>query len=210
MRIVCISDTHSLHDHIPDLPNGDVLIHAGDCTGSGSIPRGFEFVEWFGALPYRHKVLIAGNHDYCFQAYPEWMREHCEKQGVIYLEDESIVINGVKFHGSPWTPFFRDMSFNALPNLMAEKMALVPADTNVLITHGPARGALDYIPNEDIRVGCLSIQARIPFLKQLKAHVCGHIHESYGELWKDGVLRVNASICTERYQPTNRPIVIEL
>jgi len=210
LRLVCISDTHSMHEHIPELPDGDLLVHAGDCTGSGSVPRGFEFVDWFGALPYRHKILIAGNHDYCFEDYGLLMREHCKKCDVIYLEDESILINGVKFHGSPWTPFFRDMSFNASPKLMAEKMAQVPDDTQILITHGPARGVFDYVPQDDLHVGCLSIGARLPFLKQLKAHVFGHIHEGYGVKERDGVIFANVSTCTVDYRPTNEPIVIDL
>lgn len=212
MRLVCISDTHSLHEHIPELPEGDVLIHAGDCTGSGSIPRGFEFVEWFGALPYRHKILIAGNHDYCFEDYGDWMREHCKKCDVIYLEDESTLINGVKFHGSPWTPFFGDMSFNASPELMAEKMALVPEDTNVLITHGPALGIFDWIPDLGERVGSFEVAKTIDRLPKLKAHICGHIHEGYGfgVRESDGIKFANASTCTERYKPTNPPIIIDL
>jgi Icc-related predicted phosphoesterase len=210
MRIVCISDTHSLHDHIPELPDGDVLIHAGDLTGSGSIPKGFEAIEWLGSLPHSYKLLIAGNHDFCFEDYGPWMREQCEKCGVIYLEDESTVIKGVKFHGSPWTPFFRDMSFNASPNLMAEKMALVPSNTQVLITHGPPRGVFDYVPQDDLHVGCLSIDARLPFLKKLRLHVFGHIHEGYGMKEQDGVIYANVSTCTVNYRPTNAPIVIDI
>ena len=37
MRLVCISDTHSLHRRIPDVPDGDVLILAGDCLGAGTL-----------------------------------------------------------------------------------------------------------------------------------------------------------------------------
>jgi predicted phosphodiesterase len=30
MRLVVISETHGLHNRIKELPDGDVLIHAGD------------------------------------------------------------------------------------------------------------------------------------------------------------------------------------
>lgn len=210
MRIVCISDTHSMHEHIPELPNGDVIIHAGDCTASGSIPSGLEFVEWFGSLLHRYKILIAGNHDFCFEDYGDRMREHCKKCDVIYLEDESTLISGVKFHGSPWSPFFRNMAFNASPKLIAEKMALVSSDTQVLITHGPPRGIFDFVPRDGLHVGCLSIEARLPFLKQLRVHVFGHIHEGYGMKEQGGVVYANVSTCTDKYRPTNAPIVIEL
>lgn len=212
MRLVCISDTHSLHEEIKDLPAGDVLIHAGDCTGAGTLRRGFDFVDWFAAQRHRHKILIAGNHDFCFVDYSAWMREHCKKKGVIYLEDESIVIDEIKFHGSPWTPIFRNMAFNASPALMGQKMALVPEDTNVLITHGPALGIFDWIPDLGERVGSFEIAKIIDRLPKLKAHICGHIHEGYGFGIResDGVKFANASTCTERYKPTNPPIIIDL
>ncbi|MFC0704164.1 Predicted phosphoesterase [Marinobacter persicus] len=212
MRLVCISDTHSRHEKMLPIPDGDALIHAGDLTGSGSIPKGFEAIEWLGSLPHSYKLLIAGNHDFCFEDYGPWMREQCENCGVIYLEDESTVINGVKFHGSPWTPFFRNMSFNAHPDLMAKKMALVPNDTNVLITHGPPLGIFDWIPDLGERVGSFELAKTIDRLPNLKAHIFGHIHEGYGfgVRESDGIKFANASTCTERYKPTNPPIIIDL
>ena len=36
MRIVCISDTHSLHNGmVHEIPSGDVLIHSGDISNRG-------------------------------------------------------------------------------------------------------------------------------------------------------------------------------
>lgn len=38
MRVVCISDTHGLHDELQAarrIPDGDVLVHAGDFTDTG-------------------------------------------------------------------------------------------------------------------------------------------------------------------------------
>lgn len=37
MKLVCISDTHSLHQRIPDVPDGDVLTHVDDCLGAGTL-----------------------------------------------------------------------------------------------------------------------------------------------------------------------------
>ena len=34
MRLVCISDTHTFHEDV-NLPDGDILIHAGDFTNKG-------------------------------------------------------------------------------------------------------------------------------------------------------------------------------
>ncbi|WP_417521918.1 metallophosphoesterase [Marinobacter sp.] len=210
MRLVCISDTHSLHTQIPPLPDGDVLVHAGDCTGSGSLPALDEFTKWFGSLPHKFKVLIAGNHDFAFERYPAWSREMCEKNDITYLQDEAVRIEGVSFYGLPWTPFFHNMGFNADQKIMTEKVALIPNDTNVLITQGPARGLFDYVHVDGVSAGCPSLQARLPHLNHLRAHICGHIHEGYGKVRKNGVTYVNAASCTERYQPTNPPIVIDI
>lgn len=106
MRLVCISDTHSRHEGIKIVPDGDILVHAGDCTASGSLPQLDEVTRWLRALPQKHKVLIAGNHDRCFEKYPEWSREMCEQQGITYLQGEAAEIEGLKFYGFPWQPIF--------------------------------------------------------------------------------------------------------
>ena len=211
MRIVCISDTHSRHSDMPEIPSGDVLIHAGDCTGSGSLPSLDDFTQWFGSLPHRSKVLIAGNHDFCFERYPVWSREMCEKNGITYLEDEQAVIEGFVFYGSPWTPVFRDMAFNATEEEMREIRTQIPDSTDVLITHGPAHRIFDFVPRDELHVGCFPLAQRIAEL-HLKAHVCGHIHESYGfgVRESDGLKFANASTCDVRYRPVNPPIIIDL
>ncbi|KAF2203406.1 Metallo-dependent phosphatase [Delitschia confertaspora ATCC 74209] len=63
VRVVCISDTHELTLDEGKLPGGDILIHAGDLTNSGSIQEIQKQVDWLNSLPHRHVVVIAGNHD---------------------------------------------------------------------------------------------------------------------------------------------------
>ena len=70
MTIVCISDTHGMHRKIKDLPTGDVLIHAGDLTSKGEEWQIRDLDEWLGTLPHKHKIIICGNHDLCFEDYP--------------------------------------------------------------------------------------------------------------------------------------------
>ena len=212
MRLVCISDTHSLHHKMSRIPDGDVLIHSGDCTGSGSLPQIDDFRQWFGSLPHRTKILIAGNHDYCFERHPISSREMCEKRRITYLQGESITVGKIVFYGFPWQPIFRDMAFNARAGELKGRLKLVPEETNVLISHGPALHIFDYIPAEGQHVGCYHLARRINQLRNLKAHVCGHIHESYGFATReaDGVKFANASICNERYRPINLPILIDV
>lgn len=212
MRLVCISDTHSLHEKMLPLPNGDVLVHAGDCTNSGSLLQFEGFASWFGSQPHRHKVLVAGNHDRCCEMHPEWTSRACESNGIIYLRGEAAMIGGLKFYGFPWQPVFRWMSFNASEGERWGRLKLVPDDAEVLVTHGPALGILDWIPDIGKHVGCRPLAKTIDRLPRLKAHIFGHIHEGYGFLEReiDGIKFANASICTERYRPTNPPIIIDL
>jgi Icc-related predicted phosphoesterase len=214
MRIVCISDTHSRHQKMPPIPEGDVLIHAGDCTGAGHIFEVKDFAKWFRSHPHKRKIAIAGNHDYCFQKkHPvsTWAREAFAGEGIIYLEDEEVIIDGVRFYGSPWTPVFRNMAFNAGEEERFRIRAQIPEDTDVLITHGPAWRIFDYVPDDREHVGCFPLAQRIDQLK-LKAHICGHIHESYGYAIResDGLKFVNACTCDRSYRPVNPPIIIDI
>jgi 3',5'-cyclic AMP phosphodiesterase CpdA len=61
IRVVCISDTHDqFPDHVPD---GDILIHAGDLTNDGSVEGIQRQVDWLAGLPHREVIVISGNHD---------------------------------------------------------------------------------------------------------------------------------------------------
>ena len=208
MKLVCISDTHSLHRHIPEIPDGDVLIHAGDSLGQGTLDNIEELNDWLGSLPHRHKIVIAGNHDWAFQDEPEQARQLLSN--AIYLEDSGVEIDGVRFWGSPWTPTFMNWAFmldRGQP--LHDAWALIPGNTDVLITHGPPLGFGDTELAGGRNVGCEDLLERIDELS-LQAHVFGHIHEGYGVYQRRGARLVNASTCTERYEPINPPVVIEL
>ncbi|KAJ5131836.1 hypothetical protein N7448_005994 [Penicillium atrosanguineum] len=60
IAIVCISDTHNTQTGVPD---GDILIHAGDLTQSGSFQELQDALDWLRALPHPIKIVIAGNHE---------------------------------------------------------------------------------------------------------------------------------------------------
>ncbi|KAJ5978540.1 hypothetical protein N7501_001882 [Penicillium viridicatum] len=64
IRVVCISDTHTLE--WPDVPDGDLLIHAGDLCNDGSARDIQAAVDWLRSLPHPYKVAIGGNHDSYF------------------------------------------------------------------------------------------------------------------------------------------------
>ena len=237
MRIVCISDTHSLHEimlNYGELPKGDILIHAGDCTNKGSQRDVEEFVNWYKNIQgYDTKIFIAGNHDFAFEnhRYPhhkgdyDWYynlmdKETLSQSDVVYLEDNQCIIDSpefsrpIKFWGSPWQPEFYNWAFN-LPRLgddLKKYWDMIPDDTDVLITHGPPNEARDFVSNwrqGDVNVGCELLRYRVDQIKPL-VHVFGHIHGAYGPAYIKDTLFVNASICTEQYTPSNKPIVIDL
>ncbi|EMP57098.1 metallophosphoesterase [Marinobacter santoriniensis NKSG1] len=212
VRIVCISDTHSMHEEIDDIPDGDVLVHAGDCLGRGTLFELDDFNYWLGELPHAHKILIAGNHDWCFERYPDKARPLVTN--AVYLEESGVTIDGIEFWGSPYTPRFRDWAFNVdRGEKIASHWAKIPETTDVLITHGPPEGIFDEVVGPDcgMSVGCADLAKRIDSL-HLKAHIFGHIHEAYGYgvRAKDGVKFANASICDKRYRAIRKPIVIDL
>ena len=57
MKILHISDTHNHHCQLQDLPAADVIVHSGDFTMAGTEAEVIDFMEWFCALPYKHKVF---------------------------------------------------------------------------------------------------------------------------------------------------------
>jgi Icc-related predicted phosphoesterase len=213
MKITFISDTHNKHEYLTSkaynniLGSGDVLVHAGDCTGMGKTHEIKNFLDWFSNTNYTHKIFIAGNHDWGFELHNDIAPEYKEKN-VHYLFDSEVVIDGVKFYGSPWQPEFYNWAFN-LPRgeKLAEKWALIPNDTDVLITHGPAHGMLDWLPS-GAQVGCQDLYYKIMEI-QPKIHVCGHIHCAYGQKYFNGVEFLNASVLDEQYQHHNKPISLE-
>jgi len=209
MKIVCISDNHGRHKKIKNIPEGDVLVHAGDVTSSGKIEMLDNFNKWLGELPHKHKIIIAGNHDWCFAREHRLIAREMISNAT-YLEDSEIIIDGVKFYGSPWQPEFCDWAFN-LPRgeSLAKVWNRIPDDTNVLITHGPPYGILD-LNLDDEPCGCEDLLNKIMSLSKLKCHIFGHIHEGYGIKEELGVKFINASSCNFEYQPINKPIVIDI
>ena len=75
MRLVVVSDTHGLHNQIQGLPEGDVLVHAGDFMNSGfDVEDILSFNNWLGKQNFAHCVVCAGNHDRLFQMAPNMVR----------------------------------------------------------------------------------------------------------------------------------------
>lgn len=117
-----------------------------------------------------------------------------------------MTLEGIKFYGSPWQPWFFDWAFNLQRGAeIRAKWDLIPLDTDVLITHGPAFGILDKT-TRGARVGCEELLKVIEQVKP-QLHVFGHIHEAYGIYSNDNLSFVNASNCDVQFNLVNPPIV---
>lgn len=206
MKVVAIADTHGF---FPEVPQGDTLVHCGDITGYGKTKELRKIAKFFGGLEHTHKIFIAGNHDWCFQEYPEESRNILKDNNIIYLQDEYIVIEGIKFYGSPWTPEFFNWAFMLPRYELEQTWQKIPADTNVLLTHGPPLFKLDWSIQGGSPVGCEHLRNRIEQL-DVSFHLFGHIHHSYGMTRNEHTTFINCSICDEGYNPINKPIVFDV
>lgn len=196
MRITAISD---MHGYLPPIPDTDILIVAGDSSPvymSHSPDKQMTWWEeafgpWLLGVRASHKVIIGGNHDFNCQAYPDAIRRLAHlwtQQGfgrVHYLQDEAAEIYGIKMYGYPWIPNLKSWAFYAHENTLRAKAGAVPADTEILVTHGCPEGMGDMMwdkePKTYRHVGDRPMREEfINRLHDVKLHVFGHIHEAYG------------------------------
>lgn len=216
MKAAIMSDTHGRHEEIV-MPQADLLIHSGDFSHGEE--SALAFVEWYSSHEARHKILVAGNHDLWVEEIgKEEFKRICEPYGITYLEDESVIIEGIKFYGSPWTPLYRNWAFMAEEEELAGHWDKIETDTEVLITHGPQLGVLDkvmrsYMPEH---LGSRSLERKIQELKKLKYHFFGHVHGESGIKEADeyrNYTSCNAAALYEYNQPrpgVKHPVEIEL
>lgn len=212
VRICCISDTHEQHEAVV-IPPCDVLVHAGDLSYMGEHKPIARANEWFGRLKragtVKEVVCIAGNHDWGFQKNPSFFR--AIMTNCVFLQDEPAEVMGLRFYGSPRTPFFCSWAFNeARGTQIARWWKKIPEDVQVLVTHGPPMGVLDTLEDGE-HVGCEELKKRVDELKDLRLHAFGHIHSANAKLMDPaGRIFVNAAVCDEEYKPTQQPHVVDL
>ncbi len=207
MKIIAISDTHKQYNKLK-LPKGDILIHAGDIDLDylGDV---VDFNNWLSTLPFKYNVVIAGNHDRC-----SYYNSNTTKKlltNAIYLENSGCEIEGIKIWGSPITPRFMDWYFMEDRDKIHKYWDLIPKDTDILITHGPPFGILDYVKRGNIltqNLGCESLLETINKIKP-KYHIFGHIHYSYGVKIINDTTFINCSVVDEDYEVVNKPMDFE-
>jgi len=213
LRVCCLAD---FHGHLPDVPECDLLLIAGDISAHTRednerfLRRSFP--SWLERQP-APTIGIAGNHDFVAQRWPSVFRS----LPWIYLDNEAVELDGLltsgerlKLWGSAWTPRFGPWAFMASEYELAELWSRIPDDVDVLLTHGPPVGFRDRTLDR-IAAGSRSLRERVLALPRLKLHAFGHIHESHGaERIANGIWMVNGSLVNAEYEPVNPAIMIEL
>ena len=211
-KLTFISDTHSKHHLISkeQLGEGDIIFHSGDFTKMGHNEEIKMFLKWFSSLDYTYKVFIAGNHELGLEKNRLILPEEYTKKGVIYLQDEEVILEGLKIYGTPWQPEFGGWEFNLPRNSkkLKQKWNNIPLDVDILLTHSPVYGILD-TNREGIHCGCEMLYERVSKIKPW-IHAWGHIHEAYGQKTIDNRERLNSSILDRNYQVAHSPIRMEI
>ncbi|CAE7225068.1 Mpped1 [Symbiodinium sp. CCMP2456] len=204
LRCVAISDTHMLHDRLR-LPAGDVLIHCGDFSNEGTEEECADFCRWASHQPFRHKLLVCGNHD--LTCDESWYQEHwqawhesfqsparvaamLEEAGITVMagSGRALRIAGVCFYGSPRQPRQpkgrRPMAFGLRRGAeLKEEWAKIPTGIDVLLTHTPPANILDiadHTGRQGQSIGCEELAKAVSQRTDVAVHVFGHVHGSYG------------------------------
>lgn len=197
MRILHLSDTHGCHHRLRDLPDADMVVHSGDFCMVGSEQEAIDFLNWFCDLPYRHKIFICGNHDDCLYG----ANINGLDDNVHYLCNSGVEIEGLKFYGIPM--FMGD----CVTDRQSRNYANIPADTDILITHSPAFGILDF--DNDINYGSEDLLQAMTNVNP-SVHLFGHIHKQHGITTIGTTTFSNGAIMNEDYSILNHPNIIEI
>ena len=155
-NIFAFSDTHGMYRRLSIPADADILISAGDAC-EGFNPADLEdFFAWYTSIPAKLRIFVPGNHDRIFNQEPARAR-NLIPCGVVYLENEGLEFDGIKFYSVPARPYLKTP-------------ISIPADVDFLITHGPAYSYLD----RDL--GCKQLFLSVASARP-KYHIFGHVHE---------------------------------
>jgi len=136
-------------------------------------------------------------------------KEDFYNNGIIYLEDDFIHIDGFKIHGSPVSPNFGNWSFmKSRDKLDRHWERSVDDDVDILITHTPPKGILDISEDRDGKLefcGCKALKRHVITRIKPKLMLFGHIHNS-DDIINAGTMKLsicdtifsNGSVVTDR------------
>jgi len=175
------SDTHGFADLLKVPKDLDIMIFSGDCSNVrdpyNNEPEVRAFIDWYKRQNATYKIFVAGNHDTSIEKNLVKPKDFTDN-GIIYLENDFIIIEDLKIWGSPFSPTFGDWSFMRSRDKMDKLWKHIPEDTDILVTHSPAKSVLDLSYNRDGKLefcGCSSLMKHVERVKP-KLHLYGHIH----------------------------------
>jgi Icc-related predicted phosphoesterase len=182
LRILHVSDTHTYHDLLK-IPSGiDMIIHSGDCSNPrdpyNNEPEVRDFIDWYKELPIKYKIYVAGNHDSSLEKKLVTKKDF-EEAGIIYLENESVIIEGIKIFGSPHTPNFGNWAFMKERTKLERFWRLaIEEDVDIVVTHGPPRGVLDKSYDRNHNIESCGDKSLLNRILEVQPAYClfGHIH----------------------------------
>jgi Icc-related predicted phosphoesterase len=202
MRLLHLSDTHSRHRSLKNLPSADVIIISDDMCFAGAATEFLDFIEWFKSLDYKYKLFIAGNHDCILHEANAEKLQSFLPENIAYLCNSGVEIEGMKFWGMPYRLIMSD-DFET----RHDDFAVIPHDIDVLITHEPPYGILDF--SDGIFYGYRDLLQTVLKIKP-RYHLFGHIHSNYGIVKSKYTTFVNAALMNEAYELANEAILLEL
>ena len=203
ITVVCVSDTHNTQ---PRLPPGDVLVHAGDLTETGTLKELQAQLDWLNTQLHAHRIVIAGNHDILLEdqldgakaaEFGRNPRLLLQWGSVIYLNctEAQVTVRGrtLKVYGHPATQKGGNWAFQYTKGTDVFT-SRVPDDVDILITHSPPKYHLDLVGWGD--------QYLLQELWRVrpKLHVFGHVHAGRGKdvLHYDKFERLYEGVCSGR------------
>lgn len=189
IRFVCVSDTFG---ETPDLPTGDVLVHAGNLTRNGSVEELARSVSWIDRTDFKVKLVIAGDRDACLDANSTWHECHRHRHScplpletpssIIYLCHEGQMIQfrtsshipvRFKVFGSPFSHRRGGSPFGYETEEAASDLwSNIPLDSDIVVTHIPPQFHCDRSPSRGFS-GCRSLREALWRVRP-RLVVCGH------------------------------------
>ena len=196
LTVFHISDLHGTHQDLK-VPEADIMIVSGDATNNFESwineQELLNFIDWYSKVDVKYKIYVPGNHDtFCFNNNKR-VRQLFKSKEIIYLDKDSVEIEGLVIYGDPVTPRYGNWAFMADRAKIHKHWEGIPEDVNILITHGPPKGILDLTEDRlgDLTlVGCNSLRRRVNELQNLVLHCFGHIHDTRS-ITNAGVLNRN-------------------